>query len=420
MPPPLLHVQDLTVRFRASPRCVLNNVSFSLEPGESMGLLGESGAGKSTLAHALIGLRSVELERVNGSVRFRGIEITGASERELQQIRGAQISLIGQEPELSLNPVMSVGEQVGEVIRAHSGLARRVRHERARSVLAAVGLPSQQMYSAYPHQLSGGQRQRVVIAQALACNPALLIADEPTSALDNLVQSEILALLRDLRERLHLALVFITHSPALLAGLTDRVAVMQAGKLVEDGTFEQIVYHPQHPFTKKLIEANRKLQASSSSAPRTEPTPLLRVHSLSKSYFRGRWSSSTEAPISALRAVDLKIDAGETLALVGKSGSGKSTLARCLARLEEPDSGEILFQGRDLVKMSPKDLMPLRRRIQLIFQHSATAMNPLFSAAEVVEEPLLIAGKASKHERRQLALAMIERVGIPSEWAPRR
>ncbi len=417
---PLLQVQDLSLQFSSSSSAAVKGVSFCLDPGETIGLLGASGAGKTTLARALLRLLPPACRVIAGSIQFRGTEILQANEHELQKIRGAQISFIGQEPELALNPVVPVGEQVAEVIYAHSTHKRRLCREKSRSVLAAVGLPDCHIYSAYPHQLSGGQRQRVVIAQALACKPALLIADEPTSALDNVMQAEILALLKRLKDRLQLALIFITHNPALLSGLADRVAVMYAGRIVEEGTFEQIYWRSRHSFTKELLKAIPALQPEALPMSRSQSLPLVEVRNLSKSYVRGGWRSSTRSHVAALEDIHLKIFPRTTLALVGKSGSGKSTLGRCLAGLEDPDSGEILFQGKNILKLSRKELLPVRRRIQLIFQHSATAMNPLLSAAEVVGEPLRVLAGVPKKERHELALAMMEQVGISSQWADRR
>jgi peptide/nickel transport system ATP-binding protein len=420
MPKPLLQVQDLTLQFRSSSTAVVDGVSFFLGPGETMGLLGESGAGKTTLVRALLHLLPHDCEVVSGSIRFRDTEILRASEHELQQIRGAQISLIGQEPELVLNPVIPVGVQVAEVIRAHSARKRRFCREEARSVLAAVGLPDHRIGSAYPHQLSGGQRQRIAIAQALACKPALLIADEPTSALDHSLQAEILDLLKQLRDQLQLAILFITHNPDLLKGFADRVAVMYAGRIVEEGALEQIYRKPCHPFTRRLLDATPAAQPGIASAPAAEHLPLLEVRNLHKTYIRGGWRSSTRARVAALENIHLKIFPGTTLALIGKSGSGKSTLGRCLARLEDPDSGQILLRGMDILKLSRSELISVRRRIQLVFQHSATAMNPLLPAAEVVGEPLRMLPGVSKKERRERALAMIEQVGLSAQWANRR
>ena len=419
MPPPLLQVQNLTLQFSQSSQAAVDGVSFSLHPGETIGLLGESGAGKTTLARCLLRLLPQGWQVVSGSVRFRGTELLWASERELRKIRGAQISFIGQEPELALNPVIPVGEQVEEVVRAHSAKRRQLIREQSRSILAAVGLPQHHFYSAYPHQLSGGQRQRVVIAQALACKPQLLIADEPTSALDNVLQAGILDLLKDLRDRLQLALLFITHNPALLSGLADRVLVMQAGRLVEEGAFEQIYWRPRHSFTGNLLKALPAWPEEIPREPALQPLPLLEIRHLYKSYLRGGWRSSTKSRVPALQDISLSIDPGSTLALVGKSGAGKSTLGRCLARLEDPDAGEIWWRGKDLLKLPPSELAAARRRIQLVFQHSATALNPLLPAAEIIGEPLRVQGGVSKQERRERALGMMERVGLSAQWADR-
>lgn len=420
MPQPLLQVEDLTLQFCSSSPAAVEGVSFSLHPGEAIGLLGESGAGKTTLARALLGLYPPACRVVKGSVRFRGWEILRANERELQKIRGSQISLISQEPELALNPVIPIGKQVEEVIRAHSAGKRRFCREEACSALALAGLGDDWIYSAYPHQLSGGQRQRASIAQALACKPALLVADEPTSSLDNVIQAEILDLLKQWRGRFQLALVFITHNPALLSGLADRVAVMHASRIVEEGAFEQIYWRPRHPFTKKLLNAIPPLQKATSCASGNQQPSLLKIRNLRKTYTRGGWRPSTRSHVVALDNIHLDIPFCTTLALVGKSGSGKSTLGRCLARLEPADSGEILWQGKNLLTLSRSELVPVRRRIQLVFQHSATAMNPHLTAAEVVAEPLRIRGEVSKKERRQRALAAMEQVGISSQWANRR
>lgn len=288
MPEPLLQVRQLSVRYPSSTALALDTVSFDLEPCETVGLLGESGAGKTTLARALIRLLPAGCSILSGSIRLGETEILQAKERQLQSIRGAQISVIFQEPELVLNPVMHVGEQIEEVLRAHSRCEKRRRKQQVQAMLAEVGLADPHMYSAYPHELSGGQRQRIAIAQALIAKPSLLIADEPTSALDTVTQAEVLQLLRTLKERLRLTLLFITHNPALLlrnahnghglnaphkgymrsslsggaesvpcvlSGFAERVIVMHAGRIVESGTLGQIWRTPRHPYTEALVKA---------------------------------------------------------------------------------------------------------------------------------------------------------------------
>ncbi len=255
MPETLLQVRNLSIRHHSSPTPSLDSVSFDLGEGETVGLLGESGAGKTTLACALIRLLPAGCRILGGSVRLRETEILQANERQLQSIRAAQISVIFQEPELALNPVMRACDQIEEVLRSHSHWDKRRRKEEAQSMLAEVGLSDPHIYSAYPHELSGGQRQRIAIAQALIAKPSLLIADEPTSALDTVSQAEVLQLLRTLKERLRLTLLFITHNPALLTGFAERVIVIHTGRIVESGTLAQIWCKPTHPYTAALVKS---------------------------------------------------------------------------------------------------------------------------------------------------------------------
>jgi ABC-type dipeptide/oligopeptide/nickel transport system ATPase component len=252
----LLAVRNLTVDYLSQGNCThraIDDVSFDLAPGQTLGLLGESGCGKTTLALAILGLIAPGARISGGSVCFRSEEILKAGEHRLQCIRGAEASIIFQDPALSLNPVMRVGDQVAEVVRAHTRTRRRDCRSAAEAALAEVHLAGSRFYSAYPHQLSAGQQQRVAIAQALVCAPSLLIADEPTSALDNPIQAEIIDLIKDLRRRLGLAVLFITHNPGLLLGFADRVVVMHAGRVVEEGACDQVLINPKHPYARGLL-----------------------------------------------------------------------------------------------------------------------------------------------------------------------
>jgi oligopeptide/dipeptide ABC transporter ATP-binding protein len=255
MPEPLLQVRNLTVHLGSTSAAIVDGVNFDIGPGEAVGLLGESGCGKTTLGLALIRLLPAAARISRGSIRFRGREMLLENQHQLQKIRGAELSIIFQHPEMALNPVMRVGDQIAEVLRAHTNWNRRRRMEEAKSLLTQVQLTDAHIYSAYPHQLSGGECQRVVIAQALACKPVFLIADEPTSALDNTTQVELLVLLKELKERLGLALFFITHNPLLLAGIADRVLIMYAGRIVEEGTLAQVSSQPHHPYTQALLRS---------------------------------------------------------------------------------------------------------------------------------------------------------------------
>jgi peptide/nickel transport system ATP-binding protein len=263
---PLLEVRNLSVRFPSPSSAALHAVSFDVARGETVGVLGQSGAGKTTLARALVGLLSKSC-RVEGSVRFRQQELLDLSDREFEKLRGSQISIIPQEPELALNPVLRIGRQVDEVLRAHTGENRVRRLTQVEAVLQSVGLSEPRIRSAYAHQLSGGQRQRVVISQAIISKPALLVADEPTHALDNVVQADVLELLRRLKRDLSLAMLFITHNPALLHGFADRVIVMQGGCVVESGEYESVFRRPVHAYTKSLLNAARIQPECSGSRP---------------------------------------------------------------------------------------------------------------------------------------------------------
>lgn len=253
---PLLQVKNLTIEYRQSAKSehVVNDVSFEVGAGEVLGFLGESGCGKTTIALALLGMLPPNGHVASGSIQLRGRELLGLSEREWQKVRGAQISLIFQEPASALNPVMRVGDQIAEVLRAHPSAATRNIRESVMEMLGAMQLPSP-IYSAFPHQLSGGQRQRIVIAQALACRPELVIADEPTASLDSTTQAEILALLQGLKERLGVAFIFISHNPAILQKIADRVAVFSNGRIVEEATAARIFRQPTHPYTRSLLAA---------------------------------------------------------------------------------------------------------------------------------------------------------------------
>jgi oligopeptide/dipeptide ABC transporter ATP-binding protein len=262
MPPPLLQVRDLTIHFGSTSAPAVDRANFDMGPGETVGLLGESGCGKTTLGLALIRLLPAVARIARGSIRFRGREMLLENERQLQKIRGVELSIIFQEPQMALNPVMRVGDQITEVLRAHTNWNRHRRREETESLLRQVQLSESRIYSAYPHQLSGGECQRVVIAQALACKPFFLIADEPTSALDNTTQAEVLVLLKELKERLGLALLFITHNPLLLAGIADRVLIMYAGRIVEEATLTQISSQPHHPYTEALLRSIPPLPGS--------------------------------------------------------------------------------------------------------------------------------------------------------------
>jgi peptide/nickel transport system ATP-binding protein len=472
----LLQVDDLTVGYRSPDGRelrALDGLSLEIAAGEAVGLLGESGCGKTTLGLTLLGLLPAAGHVLRGAVVFRGENLLTLRESELQAMRGAAISMVHQEPGAALNPVRRVGDQVAEVIRAHKRVSRAFATEEAAFLLSQVGLPQNTgIAAAYPHQLSGGQQQRVAVAQAVACNPSLLIADEPTTALDRVTQLEILDLLARLRQRLRLALLLITHDSTVLARAVSRIMILQGGRIFEQGPTREVMRRSLHPYTQALLQtpAARRTNPSGPLAPedpnlsavcipshvdqtrrhqtrfadpvragsvggnhhcgldslkvhsdseRTESETLLHTVNLQKRYTQGGRLSPRRHQVEALRGVDLKVRAGSTLALIGVSGSGKSTLARCLACLEKPDFGEIWFGGRNLAALSDRELIPLRRQIQMIFQDPGSSLNPWFTAAEIVSEPLLTVRYGTKKQCRDRALALMGQVGLRPDWADR-
>jgi peptide/nickel transport system ATP-binding protein len=385
-------------------------------------MLGASGAGKTTVARTLVRLLP-DSAKIEGQAYLRGFEMLGVPVNVLRRRRDVRVSLIPQDPELALSPVMRVCDHVEEVLRAHARLSRQERKERVYAVLAVTGL-SRDLAGAYPHQLSGGERQRVVIAQALVSEPALLIADEPTSALDTVVRAEILRLMKDLANRLKLALLFITHDATLVEKLADQVLVMNRGRVVESGTVEQVFRAPRHSYTAKLTGSvaplpdrpfRDELDVSTSKA----GGPVLEMRGVSKTYSSDRFPFRRGRKTRALNNISLMLGPCSVLALVGKSGSGKSTLARCLALLERPDAGEILLMGQELVSQSRRGLRHVRSKIQLVWQHSALALNPRLKAVDIVAEPLRIGKLAGKTESRDLALQMMTKLGLPKSVVER-
>jgi peptide/nickel transport system ATP-binding protein len=415
---PLLQVCELSIDYGDAPGAVraVDSVSLSIARGESVGLLGASGSGKTSLALAIPGLLS-RRARVSGSVRFAGGELLGLPERELEPIRGAGagIGVIYQEPELALNPVLKVGTQIRHVICAHrarvigdpQALAIRVLTE------AGFGPEADRILDSYPHQLSGGQRQRVLIAQALAADPDLLIADEPTASVDAAIQTDVLGLLRRLQQTRRLALLFISHSPTVLAAIADRVSVLSAGRIVEEGPADRVLLAPAHPCTRSLVDATRPRLSRSGFSSGAPIRPLAEIRGLTKTYTRRRRLFGGGRVVTALGGVDLTIPADSTVGLVGPSGSGKSTLARCLARLDEADAGEILFNGVDVRRLRDAALRRFRREVQVIVQDPAGALNPRFSAEAIVAEPLAVQRIGDARERRARALELIAEVGLP-------
>ena len=385
-----LEVHNLTVRLPQGgdrPEAV-SAVSFNVERGEILCLVGESGSGKTVIAHSIMGLLPKTLALAGGELRLEGEELTRASEARRRELRGARMSMIFQEPMSALNPVMSCGAQIDEVLRYHTALSKEQRQARAKALLREVALPDpERLLDSYPHQLSGGQRQRVGIAMALALEPALLIADEPTSALDVTTQAQILKLIVELQRRHGMAVLFVTHDFGVVAEIAHRVAVLRAGELVELGDKLELLTRPRHEYTRMLIRSVPTLMPHG-RAVRADAPVVLATRGLSKTYVERAWLRKKRV-VPAACDVTLEVRKGQTLGLVGESGSGKSTVARCIVRLIEPTSGEIRLSGVNLAHMRSGELRSLRRRVQMVFQDPYRSLNPRRSIGEaIIEGPL--------------------------------
>jgi peptide/nickel transport system ATP-binding protein len=418
---PLLAVRDLSVGFDSEGGSVqaVDGVSFDVAPGEVLAIVGESGSGKSVTAQTIIGLTRSANARIEGSAQLRGMELLRASERELQQVRGAQISMVFQDPMTSFNPVYRVGRQIVEAVRAHR---REIGDDEARelavAMLDSVGIAkAAQRVDDYPHQFSGGMRQRAMIAMALALDPDLLIADEPTTALDVTVQAQILALLARLNRERDLATVLITHDLGVVAEVADRVLVMHAGQIVERGSLDEVFYSPKDPYTRSLLGAVVKLDGAPPLRPRPDRETLLQVTDLVKHFpvKRGLLVDRTIDHVRAVDGVSFSVRQGETLGLVGESGSGKSTLCRAVLQLTEPTSGSVQFEGREIAGLSRRAMRPLRRDLQMVFQDPYASLNPRRRAGQIVGDPLALQGIARGAELRRRVQELLERVGLAPE-----
>jgi peptide/nickel transport system ATP-binding protein len=390
MTAPVLEVEGLTVRLPKGADRVnaVENVSFSVAPGEIVCVVGESGSGKSVTSHAIMGLLpGNQLSVTGGRALLEGDNLLTKTPAEMRKIRGRRIAMIFQEPMTALNPVMKVGDQIAEVLDIHSNLTEGERRERVLAVMEAVRLPEpQRMIDVYPHQLSGGQRQRIMIAAALVLDPVLLIADEPTTALDVTTQAQILKLIKELRERRNTGVLFITHDFGVVAEVAHRVVVMQHGRVVEQGTTEDVLRRPRDEYTRMLIRAVPSLSPPARAS--VAGAIVLQTEGLSKTYVSGGFFEKRRV-VAAAKDVNLQVRRGETLGVVGESGSGKSTVARCIARLIVPSEGAILIEGADVARLSPGALRPHRKRVQIVFQDPYRSLNPRRSVgAAIVEGPI--------------------------------
>ncbi|MFZ5520148.1 MAG: ABC transporter ATP-binding protein [Pseudomonadota bacterium] len=416
---PLLDVRDLTVAFGGKP--VVQGVSFSLQPGEKFALVGESGSGKTVSALSL--LKLLPQAQVSGSAAFQAREgacdLLRLPEPRLREIRGRDVAVIFQEPMTALNPLFPVGDQIAEVVELHQLASRRQAWERAVQLLADTGLPDPAAKArAYPHQLSGGQRQRAMIAMALACQPRLLIADEPTTALDVTLRQQILGLLDELQQRHGMALLLITHDLPLVQRFADRVAVMERGVLVEQGTVAEVFARPQHPYTRKLLDSRPVrdvVDTPPPAAPLVQAQALQVAYPVSRPGWRG-WFRKGE--FVAVRGADFTVKPGRTLAVIGESGSGKSTLALATLGLQ-PSRGQLDVLGARW-RGTPRTDRPLRRRIQVVFQDPFSSLSPRMTVGEIVGEGLQVHAPAlSAAQRAEKVRAVLAEVGLAELQFPR-
>ncbi|MBF4178929.1 glutathione ABC transporter ATP-binding protein GsiA [Lelliottia nimipressuralis] len=444
----VLAVHNLNIAFQEERRPVpaVKQLSFSLKRGETLAIVGESGSGKSVTALSLMRL----LEQAGGMINCNSlllrrrnqqvIDLTELSQSQMQSVRGADMAMIFQEPMTSLNPVFPVGEQIAESIRLHQGLSREQALAEAKRMLDLVRIPeAQTILGRYPHQLSGGMRQRVMIAMALSCRPAVLIADEPTTALDVTIQAQILQLIKVLQQEMEMGVIFITHDMGVVADIADRVLVMYQGEAVETGSVEQIFHAPEHPYTKALLAAVPRLGAmNGSDLPRRFPLlspgvaqseeteqdtvvpgePILQVRDLVTRFpLRGGLLNRVKREVHAVENVSFDLWPGETLALVGESGCGKSTTGRALLRLVDSQEGSITFNGERIDTLPASKLQHLRRDIQFIFQDPYASLDPRQTVGYSIMEPLRVHGLLKGEEGQRRVAWLLERVGLKPEHA---
>lgn len=421
----MLELRNLGVTFqtRKGPVAAVRDVSLNLAKGESLGIVGESGSGKSVTSYALMRILDRGGSITAGDVAYSGLDLRRAAERDMQDVRGREISMIFQNPRAALNPIRKVGAQIEDVLRHHAQATRYDARAKAIAALEAVRIrDAEARYDAYPFELSGGMCQRVVIAIALACNPRLLIADEPTTGLDITTQKTVMDLIRDLSAERGMSTMVITHDLALAAEYCDRIVVMKDGELVEEGTPEQLFSTARHPYTRKLIAATPRIEAgirdllpAEDRAPyRDSPKGgevLLQVRDLEKTF------AAKSGPVQAVKGVSFELTRGTSLALVGESGCGKSTLSAMLTRLLDPSSGQVIFDGEDIGAVPARSFARHERRrdIQMVFQDATDSLNPRFSAAQAIATPLRKIAKMRGGALRTRVSELAEQVGLPQE-----
>lgn len=443
---PILQIQNLSIGFgvKNASQAVLHQLNWELYPNEILGIVGESGSGKSVSCYAIAGLLPANKAHIlEGKILFDGQDLYSLTEKEWQHLRGKHIGMVFQEPMSALNPSMNCGKQIEEVLEQHTNFSKSEIKKKVLQLLEQVKLPNpERIYHSYPHQISGGQKQRVVIAMAIACEPKVLIADEPTTALDVTVQREILDLLMDIKKKMGMSIVFISHDLSLVSSFSDRVLVMQYGRIVEQGTTQQVFYHPTQTYTKALLASKPNPNVRLKRLPTIQDflndqvsneivtpeirrakwkeleqkPPLLEIKNLEKTYWSQVGFFGKKQAYQAVNDVSLKIYEGETLGLVGESGCGKSTLGNLILKLDQPQKGAIFYQGTDITQLSNDAFRELRKQIQVIFQDPFASLNPKITVGKAILEPMQVNGILQNYqERKEYVIQLLQKVGLQPE-----
>ena len=443
----LLSIQNLSVSFFSNKEenKILHSISYDLYENEILGIVGESGSGKSISTLSILGLLPKGISKItSGSIHFEGEDLVNLPNKSFQNIRGNKISMIFQEPMSALNPSMTCGNQVFEILEQHTSLSKKEIKEETLSLFEKVKLPlPQRVYDAYPHEISGGQKQRVMIAMAIACKPKILIADEPTTALDVTVQKEIIALLKEIQKETKMSILFISHDLSLVSEIADRVLVMFKGEIVEQGTVKDIFKNPRHIYTKALINSKPSLDTRLIKLPTIQDylddvvndgiittsereqkhkniynkQPLLEIVNVEKEYVSKASLFKKSEGFKAVNDVSFKLYEGETLGLVGESGCGKSTLGNAILQLDKVTAGHIIYKGVDITKLSNSAIRKLRKEIQIIFQDPYSSLNPRIPVGKSIMEPMKVHNLFnSDTERKEKALEILKRVGLSEDY----
>ena len=439
----ILKIENLSISFGENE--VIHNISYELNKNEILGIVGESGSGKSVSSLAILGLLPKTISKItSGTILFNDDDLTKLTNKSFQNIRGNKIAMIFQEPMSSLNPSMTCGKQVQEILLQHTRLSKKEAENETISLFEKVKLPEVKItYDKYPHEISGGQKQRVMIAMAIACKPDILIADEPTTALDVTVQKDIIKLLKALQAETKMSIIFITHDLALISEIADRVLVMYKGEIVEESTVSNIFKNPQHNYTKALINSRPSLDTRLKNLPTIQDflndtisteiitdkqreqnhktlynkPPLLEVVNVEKEYISKSGFFSKPKAFKAVNNVSFKLYEGETLGLVGESGCGKSTLGNAILQLDKATAGQILYKGIDITKLSKNDTRKLRKDIQIIFQDPYSSLNPRIAVGEAIMEPMKVHKLYnSDKERKEKVIEILNRVGLSEDY----